>query len=110
MGPGHEMAALLIFLATYLTLALGRFPGLRVDRTGAAVIGASLMVGLDVLSFDEAVRAVDHSTLVLLFGMMIVVANLRLSGFFRLVSMWVVRHAHRPNTLLLAVIGVAGIF
>ena len=104
------MTALLIFVATYVTLALGRFPGLRVDRTGAAIIGASLMIGFDVLTFEEAMAAIDHSTIVLLFGMMLVVANLRLSGFFRVVGSWAARHAHRPLTLLGAVIGVSGFF
>jgi Na+/H+ antiporter NhaD/arsenite permease-like protein len=80
------LTPLLIFLGTYLVLAIGRLPGSRVDRTGAAIIGASLMVGFDVLSLDEAVRAIDYDTLLLLFGMMIVVANLRLSGFFTAVS------------------------
>src|SRR6185295_15698878 len=56
------------------------------------------------------IHAVDHATLVLLFGMMIVVANLRLSGFFRAVSAWVVRHAHRPLTLLGAIVLVSGVF
>ncbi|MBL0161064.1 MAG: anion transporter [Bryobacterales bacterium] len=104
------MAALLIFIATYVVLALGRFPGLRVDRTGAAIVGASLMVAAGVLGFDEALRAVDWATIVLLLGMMIVVANLRLSGFFRLVAAWVVRHAHGPRSLLAGVVLVAGVF
>lgn len=68
------------------------------------------MLACGVLNFDEAIAAVDHSTLVLLFGMMIVVANLRLSGFFRLAGAWVVEHAHRPLTLLASVILVSGIF
>ncbi len=104
------MIALTIFLGTYLVLAIGRFPGLRIDRTGATIIGASLMIGCNVLTFDEAVRAIDHPTLVLLFGMMIVVANLRLSGFFRMVSAWAVRHTHRPLTLLAAIVLVSGLF
>ena len=104
------MIALAIFLGTYFVLAVGSFPGLRLDRTGAAIIGASLMIGFNVLTFEEAVRAVDYSTLVLLFGMMIVVANLRLSGFFRVVSAWAVRHAHQPRTLLGAVVVVSGVF
>jgi Na+/H+ antiporter NhaD/arsenite permease-like protein len=103
------MLALLIFAATYFVLAAGSFPGLRVDRTGAAIIGAGLMVGLDVVSFEEAVRAVDYPTLVLLFGMMIVVANLRLSGFFRVVSAWAVRRAHGPLALLVAITLVSGV-
>ena len=50
------------------------------DRTGACLIGAGLMVGFDVLTLEESYRAVNHDTIVLLFGFMIVVANLRLSG------------------------------
>ncbi|MCE5307832.1 MAG: anion transporter [Acidobacteriales bacterium] len=103
------MLAFAIFAATYLVLAIGGMPGFRIDRTGAAIIGASLMVGCNVLTFDEAIQAIDHSTLVLLFGMMIVVANLCLSGFFRVVAARAVEHAHRPKTLLAAVIAVAGV-
>ncbi len=103
-------AGILIFLATYLVLAVGRLPGFRVDRTGAAIIGASLMIGFNVLSLEEAYAAVNYDTIILLFGMMIVVANLRLSGFFRLVSAWVVEHAHRPLALLASVVLVAGVF
>jgi Na+/H+ antiporter NhaD/arsenite permease-like protein len=83
-------------------LALGRLPGLRVDRTGAAIIGASLMVAANVLSLEEAYQAIHLDTIVLLFGMMIVVANLRLSGFFRLVAEWTLEHARHPITLLAA--------
>lgn len=103
------MIALAIFAGTYLVLAIGGLPGFRIDRTGAAIIGASLMVGFNVLTFEEAIQAVDHSTLVLLFGMMIVVANLRLSGFFRVVAARAVEHAHRPKTLLAAIVAVAGV-
>lgn len=106
---GKAVAATLIFAATYLVLAIGRFPGLRIDRTGAAIIGASLMVASGTLRFDEALRAVDWSTIVLLLGMMIVVANLHLSGFFRLVAARVVEHAHSPKTLLAGIVAVSGV-
>ena len=85
-----------------MVLALGRIPGLRVDRTGAAIIGASLMVATNVLTLDEAYQAIHLDTIVLLFGMMIVVANLRLSGFFSLVAEWTLEHARHPITLLAA--------
>lgn len=103
-------AAIIIFALTYLVLALGRLPGFRVDRTGATIIGASLMLAFNVLSVEEANAAIDYDTIMLLFGMMIVVANLRLSGFFTLVSAWVVEHAHRPLLLLGAIVLVSGFF
>ena len=104
------LAAYLIFAGTYLVLAIGRLPGFRVDRTGAAIIGASLMLATNVLTVEEAYAAINYDTIMLLFGMMIVVANLRISGFFRLVSAWVVGHAHRPLVLLSGIVMVSGVF
>ncbi len=104
------MPAILIFAITYLVLAIGRLPGFRIDRTGAAIIGASFMVGVNALSLDQAYRAINFDTIILLFGMMIVVANLQLSGFFSLVAERVVEHAHRPLPLLIAIVAVAGLF
>lgn len=101
--------AILIFVLTYLALAIGRVPGLRLDRTGAAIVGASLMIASNVLTLREAYAAINYETIALLFGMMIVVANLRFSGFFALVSAWVVEHAHRPITLLGGIVLTSGI-
>src|ERR1041384_8600533 len=92
MAPPLTLWAILIFLGTYLVLAIGRRPGFRVDRTGAAIIGASLMIASNVLTLPEAYAAINYETIMLLFGMMIVVANLRLSGFFGVVSAWAVEH------------------
>ena len=102
--------AVTIFLLTYVVLAIGRLPGFRVDRTGAAIIGATLMIATNSLSIQQAYAAIDYNTIILLFGMMIVVANLRVSGFFTLVSAWVVERAHRPIVLLAAIVFVSGFF
>ncbi|MCC6391606.1 MAG: anion transporter [Bryobacterales bacterium] len=104
------MTAILIFLAVYLVLAIGRLPGFRIDRPGACIIGASFMIGFGVLDFDQAYAAINYDTIILLFGIMIVVANLRLSGFFSAVAEWVVEHAHRPIILLAAIVFVSGFF
>jgi Na+/H+ antiporter NhaD/arsenite permease-like protein len=104
------LTAYLIFAATYIVLAIGRLPCFRVDRTGAAIIGASLMIATNVLTLAEAYAAINYETIMLLFGMMIVVANLRLSGFFTLVSAWVVEHAGKPILLLAGIVAVSGVF
>src|SRR5262249_17239726 len=71
-----RLVALVAFAGTYLGLALGHLPGFRVDRTGVAIIGATVMVVAGVLPWEKAVAAVDAHTLVLLFGLMIVAASL----------------------------------
>jgi Na+/H+ antiporter NhaD/arsenite permease-like protein len=102
------LAAVAIFAVTYFVIAVGKLPGYHLDRAGAALLGASLMVGAGVLSLDEAYRAIDFDTIALLLGMMIVVANLRLSGFFRLLNAWVAVHARHPLALLAVIVLVTG--
>ncbi len=70
-----------IFILTYVGVALGRIPGLRLDRAGIALTGAALMMAVGAITPQEAYRAIDLDTIALLLGMMIVVAHLRLSGF-----------------------------
>src|ERR1700730_16240052 len=99
----QSVAAAAIFASSYLALAVGRVPGLAIDRAGVALVGACLMVASGALPLADAYKAVDLDTLTLLLGMTIVVANLRLSGFFAYVSAWVMRRAHYPLALLSAV-------
>jgi Na+/H+ antiporter NhaD/arsenite permease-like protein len=103
------VVAWLIFLATYVVVALGKIPIYRIDRAGAALLGASLMVATGVLSLEEAYQSIDFDTIVLLLGIMIVVANLRLSGFFQIITHWIADHVNRPITLLGMVILTSGL-
>ena len=105
----RQGAATIIFVGSYLGLALGRIPGLRIDRAGIALSGAGLMVASGTLSLDDAYKAIDLDTITLLLGMMIVVASLRLSGFFTLATAWVGRHARRPSILLGGVVATSGL-
>jgi Na+/H+ antiporter NhaD/arsenite permease-like protein len=104
-----QLVALVAFVGTYVGLAFGRLPLVRVDRTGVAIIGAALMVLSGAIPWDRAVAAVDVHTLALLFGMMIVTAYLRLSGFFALVTAWTVRRARTATGLLAMLVVVSGV-
>ncbi|MGH7191123.1 MAG: SLC13 family permease, partial [Acetobacteraceae bacterium] len=98
-----------IFAATYIVIAIGRLPGFRLDRAGAAFLGASLMVAASVLSLDQAFAAIDMNTIALLLGMMIVVANLRISGFFGVLTHWAAERARHPLVLLAAITLLSGV-
>lgn len=100
---------LAVFLVTYVFLAGFKIPGLKLDRTGAAVIGAAAMIALRVIPAAEVRDAVDLDTIVLLLGMMVLAAYLTEANFFR-VSAWYVLHAAKsPRGLLLALIGISGV-
>jgi len=101
--------ASLIFLITYSVIAVGSLPYFRIDRTGAAIIGASAMVIGGVLTGHEALQAIDFKTLIILFGMMILVADLRLSGFFTMILQRVIPLVRTPGSLLAWIVILSGL-
>jgi Na+/H+ antiporter NhaD/arsenite permease-like protein len=98
-----------IFTLTYLALAVGRIPGLRIDRAGIALVGAAAMLACGVLSMHDAAKAVDYETIVLLFGMMVVVAYLRLAGFFGIATDWIAGRFSGAFSLLAVTIVLSGV-
>jgi Na+/H+ antiporter NhaD/arsenite permease-like protein len=100
-----------IFTATYAGLALGRIPGLRVDRAGIALVGATLMLVTGMLDLPAATApdSIDYKTLALLFGMMVVVGHLRLSGVFRRLAALALSHIRAPLGLLGATVLLSGV-
>jgi Na+/H+ antiporter NhaD/arsenite permease-like protein len=98
-----------IFGLTYLALALGKIPGLRIDRAGIALVGAAAMLAFGALSMHDAASAVDYETIVLLFGMMVVVSYLRMAGFFALATERIAARFSGPLSLLAVTIILSGV-
>ncbi|MDD5758252.1 MAG: SLC13 family permease [Desulfobulbaceae bacterium] len=96
------MGASLIFCLTYAGIAVGRIPGLRLDRTGIAILGAIAMVSGGFLSLDQAIRAIDFPTILLLYALMIISAQLRLGGFYTWVALRTTDLLRHPRLFLLA--------
>jgi Na+/H+ antiporter NhaD/arsenite permease-like protein len=86
LSDARILAVTLIFTGSYFVFALGKFPWMKIDRPGAAIIGAVLMVAFRIVGPPEALASIDFATIVLLFSMMLVVANLRIGGFFERVA------------------------
>jgi Na+/H+ antiporter NhaD/arsenite permease-like protein len=108
LSDANVAAAYVIFLASYLVFALGKFPGLKIDRPAAAIIGAVAMVAFRIVPARGALGIIDFPTIVLLFSMMVIVGSLHLRGFFEWTAELVWKHL-RPRWLLPAVIFTAGI-
>jgi Na+/H+ antiporter NhaD/arsenite permease-like protein len=108
LSDARVLAAYLIFLGSYIVFALGKFPGLKIDRPGAAIIGAVLMVAFRIVGAREALASVDFATIVLLFSMMLIAANLRQAGFFDWITEWSITRL-RPHHLLPTVVAVSGV-
>lgn len=95
-----EYLLLGVFLVTYIGIALGRIPGLALDRTGVALLGAILMIEIAGLSLGEVAGLVDVSTLALLYALMVFSAQLRLGGFYTRVASGLMGLVSRPKRFL----------
>ncbi|HZX95569.1 MAG TPA: SLC13 family permease [Myxococcales bacterium] len=104
------LAALVIFVATYLFLAGTELPFLKLDRPGGAVAGAVAMVAFGVLTPAQVYReAISWDTLVLLLGMMVISSVMARAAIFRWISWFALRRAHGPRALLAVLVLVAGV-
>ncbi|MDR2216092.1 MAG: hypothetical protein LBE59_09665, partial [Nevskiaceae bacterium] len=102
-----ELTAIL-FCCVYLALAVGHLPGFRLDRTGAVVVGAMLLITLGRITPEAAWHAVDYRTIGLLFGLMVMSSAFSVAGFYRWVAARVGSLNVKPAMLLALLIAVTG--
>jgi Na+/H+ antiporter NhaD/arsenite permease-like protein len=100
--------AVTVFVLVYIGMALGRVPGLAIDRTGVALLGLIVLLASGDLTLDEAGQAVDMPTIALLFALMILSAQFEHSGFYGWVASRIVHAARNPKTLLGVLVAVTG--
>ena len=104
-----DLGVLTVFVLVYLGMMLGGIPGLALDRTGVALLGALLMVILGKVTPAGAWAAVDIPTIALLFGLMVVSAQLRLGGFYTGLTRRLAAAGASPRRLLGYLVGIAGL-
>jgi len=98
------LTAAVILTVTYIGIAFAWLPRVNIDRPAAAFIGGLLMVLFGIISFGEAVTAINFHILGLLLGMMMLIAGLQAVGFFNLVVVKSLSIADTPRRLLLLVV------
>ncbi|HSN03609.1 MAG TPA: ArsB/NhaD family transporter [Nitrospira sp.] len=92
--------ALLIFGVCYLVIMTE-----RIHKTIVALFGAAVMIGLGVVSQDEAFYShefgVDYNVVFLLIGMMVIINIVRETGLFEVMAIWAAQRADaKPFRLL----------
>ncbi len=104
-----QIISLVIFVITYTGIIFTRLPWINIDRPSAAFFGAVAMIIFGIMTFEEAVLAVDFNTITLLLGMMIIIITLELDGFFSLIARKAVSAARNQHRLLWIIVLVTGI-
>lgn len=104
-----QTTALLVFAAVYLGMALGRVPGLAIDRTGIALLGAIVLHLAGVVDGPRVLAAIDFPTLVVLFGLMMLSAQYAACDFYAWCSARIAAARLSPRALLALTVATSGI-
>jgi len=82
----------------------------RLHKTIVALFGAALMIGLGVVSQEEAFYShefgVDYNVVFLLIGMMVIVNIVRETGLFEVLAIWAAQRADARPFRLLALLAI----
>ena len=97
-----------VFALVYLGMFLGELPRIQVDRAGVALLGAIALLVAGAVTLERAVAHVDIPTLALLFGMMVLSAQLRLGGVYSALTRRVGGGARGAPALLALVVVLVG--
>lgn len=100
---------LTIFVLVYVAMGVGHLPFFRLDRTGAALVGAMLLMALGLISAPDAWAAIDYRTIGLLFGLMVISAAFGVAGFYDFAAAKVGALSVGPKALLAVIIAVSGV-
>jgi Na+/H+ antiporter NhaD/arsenite permease-like protein len=98
-----------IFIFTYILIALGENSPRKLDRPTSTLVGGVLMIISGSLSRQAAFAAININTLVLLFGMMVLIVILLKSNFPTWLANRLLMRCRHPRTLLFWIILTGGV-
>ncbi len=101
--------AVVIFVFTYVLIALGENSPRKLERPTSTLLGAVLMIISGALSRQAAFAAINFSTLILLFGMMVLIVMLLQSGFPTWLASRLLTRCRHQQTLLFWVVLAGGL-
>jgi len=108
MAPNPWVTGAIVLL-TFIGIAIGRYPIIKSNRTTISLMGVALLLLTRQVAFEKLPDYIDFNTIILLFSMMIINANLKLAGFFNLASRWLVKGSRSPRAFLALEVLIAGV-
>jgi Na+/H+ antiporter NhaD/arsenite permease-like protein len=102
----EAILAVAVFVITYIIIISE-----KINKTIAAVMGASVMLALKLVSFEQAVHSIDFNVIFLLVGMMTCVFILSKTGFFEWSAISIAKISRgNPMLIMLLLMGVTSVF
>ena len=100
---------LVIFILTYVGIAFGSFGGIRLDRTGIALLGGIAMLAFGCITLKEAIGSVNFQAILLLFALMVISCQLQRAGFYNTTAQFISKFMSKPALFMLILMFSSGI-
>lgn len=94
---------------TYVGIAIGKIRGLKLDRTGITLLGAIAMLAFGCISLPDAVLSVNVQSILMLFSLMVIAAQLHYAGFYHKVADRISQYLDKPALFLAILMLTSGI-
>lgn len=105
-GVDAKIIATAIVIISYVVLFTE-----KVNRAIVALLGATVMIFVGILTQETALKGIDFNTLSLLIGMMTIVGISEKSGMFQFVAVWAAKKVRaNPRGLLVVLSVVTAVF
>lgn len=108
-----DALVLCLFVLTYAGMAAGRVPGLKLDRAWVALTAATVMLvagAIDgALPLQAVLKYLDAGALILLFALMVVSAQVGVSGLYARIADAMLRSTRGPAVLLAFTVAAGGL-
>jgi Na+/H+ antiporter NhaD/arsenite permease-like protein len=104
----NHLAIYVVFILVYLLIASRRLSLIPIGRPAGALLGAVLMVVFGAPTPSETYQAVDHHTILLLFGTMVLTVYLERARFFDWVAHGALSVCRTPARLFWATALLSG--
>ncbi len=99
-------ATVAIFVVVYFFIATE-----KINKTIVAVLGASLMLVLKLVTFEKAIEAIDFNVIFLLVGMMTAVSILSKTGFFEWAATSIAKKSKgEPVLIMISLLFITAVF
>ncbi len=105
----NPWTTIIIVAITFIGIAIGKLPVIKTNRTTISLMGVALLIFTNQVDFSKIQTYIDFDTIILLFSMMIINANLKMAGFFVVIDHSLSRLIKTPRTFLALEIFTVGI-
>jgi Na+/H+ antiporter NhaD/arsenite permease-like protein len=99
MSP-NPWTTIIIVAITFIGIAIGKLPVIKTNRTTISLMGVALLIFTNQVDFSKIQAYIDFDTIILLFSMMIINANLKMAGFFVVIDRGLSRLIKTPRIFL----------